>query len=154
MGRYLLCSHLVWREEFKFWNLFPAFPLPHPWGRVGLSSGWMGSQVLSQLWPSCMCSQPEPMEKCKPSWINHAFTLLEEPPQLHWHLTSDRVFLNDSHAWTEVGYANTKLQWWHLILSCYTGWARMGLVKVCAKPGMESRNQPHICFFSISPYLV
>lgn len=75
----------------------PSLPLTSPTlGRVELSSGGVGRQVHPQLWSSWVCSQPEQTRKCKPSWINHNFLLLEKPPQLHWHLTLGRVLLNGS----------------------------------------------------------
>lgn len=124
----------------------PSLPahLVHQEGQDSVLDGWKpgAPSAVIQLparsaWASGMC---------KPFWTNRSFTLLEAPPQLHSHVTLDRVLLYGSHAWTETGYAQHKIVVMMLILSCSAWWERMGLVKVCAKAGMESRNQPHICF--------
>ena len=83
---------------------------------------------------------------CKPFWTNRPFALLEAPPQLHSHVTLDRLLRSGSHAWAETGYARHAIVVMTLTLSCSTRWERTGLVKVCGRAGVESRNQPHVCF--------
>ena len=116
-------------------------------GQDSALDGWKPSAVIQlpacSAWASGMC---------KPSWANRPFTLLEAPPQLHSHVTLDCILLNGSHAWTEMGYAQHRIVVMTLILSCSTWWERVGLVNVYVKAGMESRNQPHICFCFSFPY--